>query len=78
MFNIGEKTEIVGIENAKCKLSHIDACLHDKTKREPIKYDYFGKIVTRGTVVVHTKVGDLSIRFKEKNGWAERIEIEKA
>ena len=76
MFNIGENTKIVGLEKIGCKVSHLQNCLHEKGKHEVPKYDYFGKFVSRGSILVHTKNGDFTLKFKERNGWAEYVEIE--
>lgn len=75
MFNISEKTIITGLEKTGCTKSHIVACLHDKNKHKNPEYSYIGKIVSKGTVLLHTCNGDFTLKFVEKNGWARSVEI---
>ena len=75
MFNIGEKTKIKGLEKTGCKISHIQACLHDKNSHEPVRYKYFGSRVSKGNVLVHTAKGDFNLYFEEENGWCRLIEV---
>lgn len=75
MFNIGENTKVLGLEKTHCKLSHIQQCLYDKNAHEIPIYDYLGKFVQRGTIVLHTCKGDHKLKFKVNSGWAEIIEF---
>lgn len=75
MFNIPDSLEIIGLEKTGCKKSHIVQCVSDHTKHDRPKFDYFGTHVARGTVVLHTKNGDFTLAFDEKDGGARRVEI---
>lgn len=75
MFNINENTQIKGLEKTGCKISHIQACLHDKKQHEPVKYKYQGKRVSKGNVLVHTDKGDFNLYFEEENGWLRLLEV---
>lgn len=72
MLNISDSTVLSGFEGMN--LNHIQHMLN-ANMNVTIKYNYFGKIVSRGTIYgLHTKYGILTIRFKERNGWAETLE----
>lgn len=72
MFNICEKTEMVGFE--RMKIGHIQHVINsDKNKN--VKYSYFGKRVQRGTMQLHTKYGVLNVKFDVECGWARRLEV---
>lgn len=73
MFNISEKTEIIGIEKTGCTREHLQHCINKKS--EPPKYKRFGKFSSSGTMVVHTKNGDFTIEFAEKRGWAKMVKV---
>lgn len=75
MFNISENTIITGLKKTGCTKGHIVACLHDVNKHEKPEYSYYGKIVSKGTVLLHTCKGDFTLKFDEKNGWARYVEI---
>lgn len=75
MLNINENTVITGLEKTGCSIGHLQDCLHTKGKHEKFDYSYFGKSVSRGTTVVHTKNGDFTVAFEDKNGWAKRLEV---
>lgn len=75
MFNISESTKITGLEKTGCKISHIQHCLNVNSMHSKPVYTYYGKHVSKGTVVIHTKNGDFTIRFDEKNNWARELEI---
>lgn len=62
------------IENlGNLTLGHINAQLHDKNANKTVKYDYFGKRVSRGIVNLDTKIGMLTIEFREENGYAQGV-----
>ena len=75
MFNIGMTTKIKNLERTGCSKMHIEQCLHDKNLHEEPKYSFYGKTVTKGTVILHTKNGDYKLKFDEKNNWARAVEI---
>ena len=75
MFNIGEKTEIKGLEKIGCNVGHLKDCLHTNGKHEKPNYSYFGTKISRGTIVLHTKNGDFTATFVDENGWLKEIEI---
>lgn len=76
MFNISEKTEIIGLEQTGCTREHIQYCLSDYHKYETPKFKFHGRIVSKGDMVLHLKTGDFKIYFDEAHGWARKIEIE--
>lgn len=71
MFNICEKTEMVGFEGMK--IGHIQHMINSD-KNKDVKYDYFGKRVQRGMMQLHAKYGVLNVKFDVENGWARRLE----
>ena len=73
MFSISPKTIIHGLEKTGCSISHIQHCIY--MNKEPVNYSYFGPRVAKGSLIVHTKNGDFTIRFHETNGWADEIQI---
>lgn len=75
MFNISENTIITGLKKTGCTKGHIIHCLHVANKHEKPEYSYYGKIVSKGTVLLHTCKGDFTLKFDEKNGWARYVEI---
>lgn len=75
MFTITVETEIKNLEKTGCTKGHINQCLHDKNMRERPNYLYFGKHVSKGTVLLHTCNGDFTLKFAEKDGWARSVEI---
>lgn len=75
MFNIPDHIDIIGLEKTGCKKSHIQACINDKNLHGKPVYSYFGKHVTRGFMLLHTKNGDFTLAFDEKDGWARHVEI---
>ena len=75
MFNIGEKTKVTGIEKTGCTLGHIKHNIYMTSMVSDIKYTYFGKSVSRGTLKLKTCKGVFTVRFDERNGWARAIEI---
>lgn len=75
MFNIGMTTKIKTIEKTGCTKAHIEQCLHNKNLHEKPNYTYFGKHVSKGTVLLHTKNGDFILKFDECDGWARSVEI---
>ena len=72
MFNIGDKTELVGFSDMK--ISHIGHQINSGGVLE-MNYTYFGKYVSRGTILLKTKYGNLLIKFDERDGWARRLEL---
>ena len=77
MFSIPYNIEIVGLESTGCSRGHIKQCISDKKLREAAQYTYFGKTVSKGTIVLHTSNGDMLLTFDEKNGWARSVSIKK-
>jgi len=75
MFNIPDDIIIKNLKKIGCKKAHIAHCLSDRNMHEKPQYTYFGKIVSRGTVLLHTCRGDCVLKFYEKNGWARELEI---
>lgn len=74
-MNIGERSVIIGLEKTGCKLSHIEACLNDHTLHSNWDFTYYGKRVTKGTVILYTKNGKFKVRFDEENSWVRTLEI---
>lgn len=72
MFNISEKTEIIGWDG---KRSTLDQAVHDKSLNRNWTHDYFGKTVRRGTVELFLKGEWRNVRFDEENGWAHKVEV---
>ena len=66
MFNISKNTEIKGIEKT---------CLGIPSKIKNVKYSYYGRIVSKGTLEIETCKGIFAVRFDEKNGWARTLEF---
>lgn len=75
MFNISEKTKIIGLENTEMSRGYLEQVIHDKNLHLPPKFLYFGKRVRRGIVRIITKRGLCILYFVEENGWAKYIEI---
>lgn len=75
MFNISKTTEIKGIEKTGCKIGHIAHCLGIPSKIKNVKYSYYGRIVSKGTLEIETCKGIFAVRFDEKNGWARTLEF---
>ena len=75
MFNISKNTEIKGIEKTGCKIGHIAHCLGIPSKIRNVKYSYYGRIVSKGTLEIETCKGIFAVRFDEKNGWARTLEF---
>ena len=75
MFNIPENVEIKNLEKTGCKKSHIVHQLGVAGAINNVKYDYFGKIVTKGTLDLMTCNGAFKIRFDTKSGWARNVEV---
>ena len=75
MFNISEKTKIVGLENTKISMGYLEQAIHDKNLHLPPKFLYFGKRVRRGIVRIITRSGICVVYFVEENGCAKHIEI---
>lgn len=75
MFNISMTTKIKNLKKTGCTKGHIENCIHDRNLHEKPNFSYFGKTVTKGTVLLHTKNGDFTLKFDEKNGWARSAEI---
>lgn len=75
MFNISKNTEIKGIEKTGCKIGHIQHCLGIPSKIKNVKYSYYGRIVSKGTLEIETCKGVFAVRFDEKNGWARTLEF---
>ena len=74
-MNINEKTEIIGLDKIGCTVGHLQACLHEKGMHEKYNYTYFGKKSSKGTVCLHTKNGDFTVKFHEKCGWLQKVEV---
>ncbi len=75
MFNISMTTKIKNLEKAGCTKAHIAQCIYDRNLHEKPNFSYFGKTVAKGTMLLHTKNGDFTLKFDEKNGWARSAEI---
>lgn len=75
MINIPDGFKIVNLEKTGCSREHIQQCLNDHNLRERINWRYLGKIVGRGSVVLHTKNGDFTLKFKTRYGWVKEAEI---
>lgn len=75
MFNITENTILTGLEKTGCTWSHINSCMNEKGKHEKPVFTYYGPQVSKGSILVHTKNGDFTVRFDEKNGLARKVEI---
>ena len=67
-MNISKNTKITGLPE-DISIGHIQQCLDDKTMHSDIKYDYYGKRVQRGSIVLHTKAGNLKATFKCESNW---------
>lgn len=76
MFNVSDSLEIKGIEKTGCTRGHIIHCISDKNAHEIPKDTYFGSTVRKGSMVLHTKNGDFTLHYDEKNGWARALSIE--
>ena len=74
-MNISTDLNIINLEKTHCKRGHIAQCLADKNMHEAPHFEYFGKRVQRGTVVLHTKNGDFALKFRCENGWLASAEI---
>lgn len=74
-MNIPNELEIINIMKTDCKKAHIAQCLSDASMHDEIKYDYFGQRVQRGKVLLHTKNGDFTLKFRAENGWLTYAEI---
>lgn len=73
MFNISEKTEIIGYEGKRGTLT---ACVSDKNLHRNLHYTYFGARVMRGTVEVSIKGEWHLLSFDALNGWARKLEVQ--
>lgn len=73
-MNISKKTVISNMPEG-ITVPHLQACLGTKGLHEKTEYSYFGKRVSRGTIVLHTKKGNWKIKFTEKDGWLKTIEF---
>lgn len=75
MFNISMTTKIKNLKKTGCTKAHIEQCVWDRNLHEKPNFSYFGKTVAKGTMLLHTKNGDFTLKFDEKNGWARSAEI---
>ena len=75
MFNISMTTKIKNLKKTGCTKGHIENCIHDRNLHEKPNFSYIGKTVAKGTMLLHTKNGDFTLKFDEKNGWARSAEI---
>ncbi len=73
MFTITENTVLNGINETGLSVGHINHCIY--CRHGDPEYSYFGKYVRKGTVDLYTKIGTLTIRFDEKNGWARSVTV---
>lgn len=74
-MSINESLKIINLEKTGCKRGHIAQCLASKGMHDAPRYEYIGKRVHRGTVVLHTKNGDFDLKFRCENGWLTYAEI---
>ena len=71
MFNLCNSTEVKNFEGFN--MAHIQHQLYADKARE-IKYSRVDRRASRGIATIHTKYGELRIRFEERDGWARMIE----
>lgn len=74
-MNISPDLDIINLEKTHCKHGYIAQCLAVKNMHEAPQFEYFGKRVQRGTVLLHTKNGDFALKFGCDNGWLTYAEI---
>lgn len=73
-MNIGNRTNIRGLEKTRCSKGHIAHSLSTKGFHK-IKYAYFGPRVQRGVVDILTIYGWQEATFRAENGWITDLEF---
>lgn len=74
-MNISENLEIKNLKRTGCSRGHIAQCIADKNLHGAPEYEYFGKRVQRGRMLLHTKKGDMVLRFRCNYGWLTNAEL---
>lgn len=77
MFDIGN-CEIEDLEDMGLTKEHIRECLDDWHRHEVPKYWWHGRIVQKGSLILHTDKGDKRLYFRVANHKAEQLILTEA
>lgn len=72
MFTVGN-CDIDFLDEHKLTKSEIQECLDDYRKHEMPKYWWHGRIVQKGSLILHTDKGDKRLYFRAANHTAEQL-----
>jgi hypothetical protein len=75
MFNISDRTVILGLEKTGCTVGQIQRCLRTRAGHDEPEFSLFDLKISAGEVVLHTENGDFTMRFHEEGGWADLVEF---